>query len=149
LRTHRRQLIDHDRCGHESDAGCERRDGEAVLTHANLIRRVLAVTRELALQVEERGGDWREVVTFIRTLAPALWRRLPDSALDLGLRTADYGACIDAQGASSRSLYYLGPMLRADHWEATAATELRNHAERLAMHLAAVAVLQGEQCTAP
>jgi hypothetical protein len=28
-------------------------------------------------------------------------------------------------------------MLRADHWEATAAAELRNHAEQLAEHLAA------------
>jgi hypothetical protein len=27
-------------------------------------------------------------------------------------------------------------MLRAGHWEATAATELRNHAEALARHLA-------------
>jgi hypothetical protein len=27
-------------------------------------------------------------------------------------------------------------MLRADYWEATAATELRNHAEGLAAHLA-------------
>jgi hypothetical protein len=40
------------------------------------------------------------------------------------------------QGRSSERLYYLGPMLRADHWEATAATELRDHAERLAAHLA-------------
>jgi hypothetical protein len=29
-------------------------------------------------------------------------------------------------------------MLRADHWEATAAGELRVHAERLAAHLAGV-----------
>jgi uncharacterized NAD(P)/FAD-binding protein YdhS len=58
-----------------------------------------------------------------------------EDALDLGLRTAEYGACIDAQGASSQHLYYLGPMLRADHWEATAATELRDRAEGLAAHL--------------
>jgi hypothetical protein len=32
-------------------------------------------------------------------------------------------------------LFYLGPMLRATHWEATAATELRDHAARLAAHL--------------
>jgi hypothetical protein len=30
-------------------------------------------------------------------------------------------------------------MLRAEHWEATAATELRDHAERLAGHLAGLA----------
>jgi uncharacterized NAD(P)/FAD-binding protein YdhS len=58
----------------------------------------------------------------------------PD-ALNLGLRTADHGACVDAKGTSSDTLFYLGPMLRAGHWEATAATELRDHAERLAAHL--------------
>jgi uncharacterized NAD(P)/FAD-binding protein YdhS len=216
-----------------------RGDGEALLANAGSLRRVLAVARELTREVENRGGDWREVVTFIRNLAPALWRRLPDTeqrrfvrhlqpywdvhrhrlppqlserlaylrrsgklrvnaarihsvtaagdrlrvdwrarggtrevltvdlvvnatgpdyslrrsenplmnslrtaglvsedALNLGLRTAEYGVCMDAQGAASEHLYYLGPMLRADHWEATAATELRNHAERLAAHLA-------------
>ena len=63
-----------------------------------------------------------------------------EDALNLGLRTADYGVCVDAAGAASEHLYYLGPMLRADHWEATAATELRNHAERLAAHLVTTVV---------
>jgi uncharacterized NAD(P)/FAD-binding protein YdhS len=57
--------------------------------------------------------------------------------LDLGLRTGPNGACVSADGAVSGDLFYLGPMLRADHWEATAAPELRSHAERLARHLAA------------
>ena len=59
-------------------------------------------------------------------------------ALNLGLRTARCGACIDVEGRPSEHLYYLGPMLRADHWESTAAPELRNHAERLAAHLAGI-----------
>ena len=42
-----------------------------------------------------------------------------------------------ADGGASEHLYYLGPLLRAAHWEATAATELRNHAEHLAQHLVA------------
>jgi uncharacterized NAD(P)/FAD-binding protein YdhS len=217
-----------------------RGDGEALLACADSLRRVLTLTRELTREVENRGGDWREVVTFVRHLAPALWRRLPQSerrrfvrhlqaywdihrhrlppqlgeriaslrrngqlrvnagridsvtamgkqlrvswrprgsgstatlmvdlvvnatgpdyalrrgadpllrslraaglvsedALDLGLRTARHGACVDSQGRPSEHLYYLGPMLRADHWEATAATELRDHAERLAAHVA-------------
>jgi uncharacterized NAD(P)/FAD-binding protein YdhS len=216
-----------------------RGNGEELLSRADSLRRVLAAIRELSREVEDRGGDWREVVTFIRHLAPALWRQLPESeqrrfvrhlqahwdihrhrlppqlgarigslrrsgrlqvnagridsvtaageqlrvawrprgggpratltvdllvnatgpdyvlkrsadpllnslraagllsedALDLGVRTARYGACVNAQGGISRHLYYLGPMLRADHWEATAATELRNHAEQLAAHL--------------
>jgi uncharacterized NAD(P)/FAD-binding protein YdhS len=217
-----------------------RGDGEELLARADSLGR-MAMIRKLALEVEDRGGDWREVVTFIRHLAPALWRRMPESerrrfvrhlqahwdthrhrlppqmgariaslrqsgglkvnagrilavaaagdqlrvtwrprgarqtatldvdtivnatgpdyvlkravdpllnslraaglvsedALNLGLRTAQYGACVDAQGSASAGLYYLGPMLRADHWEATAATELRDHAEQLAAHLAA------------
>ena len=56
-------------------------------------------------------------------------------ALRLGIRTARYGACLNAQGVASCHLFYLGPMLRADHWEATAALELRDHAEHLAAHL--------------
>ncbi len=59
--------------------------------------------------------------------------------LHLGLRAGPYGACLDARGQASDRLYYLGPMLRAEHWEATAATELRDHAEGLAAHLAALA----------
>jgi uncharacterized NAD(P)/FAD-binding protein YdhS len=225
-------------------------DGEALLARANSIRQVLEVSRELARGVQDTGGDWREVVTFIRHLAPTLWRRLPEKerrrfmrhlqahwdihrhrlppqlgeriaslrrsgtlqvnagridsataagdqlrvtwrprgnrgsavtltvdmvvnatgpdyslrhsadpllnslraaglvsgdALDLGLRTALNGACVDAQGAASRHLYYLGPMLRASHWEATAATELRNHAEKLAAHLADSAGVSGSR----
>jgi uncharacterized NAD(P)/FAD-binding protein YdhS len=215
-------------------------DGEALLACAGSLRKVLSMTRQLAREVENRGGDWREAVTFVRHLAPTLWRRLPalerrrfvrhlqahwdihrhrlppqlgariavlrrngqlrvnagriesvtavgeqlrvwwrprgsgstatltvdlavnatgpdyalkrgsdplltslraaglvsEDALDLGLRTARYGACVDSQGRPSEHLYYLGPMLRADHWEATAATELRDHAEQLAAHLA-------------
>jgi uncharacterized NAD(P)/FAD-binding protein YdhS len=216
-------------------------DGDAFLAGADSLRRILRMTRALAAKVQSEGGDWREVVTFIRHLAPALWRCLPESerrrfvrhlqahwdthrhrlppqlgariellrrsgvlkvnagriesvnalgerlhvtwrprgsstsqslavdylinatgpnyelrrssdpllnslrmaglvsedALNLGLRTAQHGACVNAEGRASERLYYLGPMLRADFWEATAATELRNHAEQLAVHLAA------------
>ncbi len=218
-------------------------DGEILLSNASSIRRVLSVSRALAERVEAMGGDWREVVTFIRHLAPELWQRLPDrerrrflrhvrsywdihrhrvpshmaaridhmqrsgrlkvyagrirelvpegdelrviwrrrgsaenesfavnavinatgpdyalkhstdvlvrslraqglvseDPLSLGLRTARDGACVDAQGSVGVGLYYLGPMLRADHWEATAVPELRAHAEQLARHLAGMA----------
>lgn len=60
---------------------------------------------------------------------------VPD-ACGLGLRTAGRGAVIDADGWPGTHLFYVGPMLRADHWEATAVAELRAHAERLAAHLA-------------
>lgn len=56
-------------------------------------------------------------------------------ALSLGIRTDGSGACLDVRGQPAANIFYLGPMLRADHWEATAATELRDHAERLAVRL--------------
>jgi uncharacterized NAD(P)/FAD-binding protein YdhS len=197
--------------------------------------------RQLADETERRGGDWREAVTFIRNIAPALWQRLParekrrmlrhvrpywdvhrhrlpsaslaklshlrhrqklhihagrllrfepagnqirvtwrargahelqtllvdrvvnctgpdynvrrardplmrslleqglvvPDAHNLGIRTGSYGALVDAQGRAATNLFYVGPMLRADHWEATAAQELRSHAERLASYLSA------------
>jgi uncharacterized NAD(P)/FAD-binding protein YdhS len=215
-------------------------DGDFLLSNAASIRRVLAMSRALSLRVEQMGGDWREVVTFIRHLAPELWQRLPEQErrrflrhvqsywdvhrhrvppsmaaridhmrrsgrlkvhagriqelvpegdelrvmwrrrgerenesfavnavinatgpdyalrrsadplvrslraaglvsedpLNLGLRTARHGACLAADGSASPHLFYLGPMLRADHWEATAAPELRVHAEQLARRLA-------------
>jgi len=55
--------------------------------------------------------------------------------LQLGLRTGAHGACIDRQGRVSDRLFYLGPMLRAEHWETTGAVELRQLAADLAQHL--------------
>jgi uncharacterized NAD(P)/FAD-binding protein YdhS len=219
------------------------RGGAEFFEGAASIRQVLAASRALARDVERLGGDWREVVTFIRNLAPSIWQRLPPperqrfvrhlqaywdvhrhrlppqlaerlghlrrsglleinagridemaaagerlrvtwrrrgrvapdtfvvdavinatgpdyvlkrarnpllqalrseglvsaDALDLGLRTTGQGACVAADGRANEHLFYLGPMLRAGHWEATAATELRNHAEALARYLARAA----------
>ena len=52
--------------------------------------------------------------------------------LGLGWRTGEHGALIDREGVPAEHLFYVGPMLRAEHWDATAAGELRGHAERLA-----------------
>lgn len=71
-----------------------------------------------------------------------LWRNLLQCGLcvadplGLGLRTGPKGAVMDADGWPGPHLFYVGPMLRADHWEATAASELRVHAEQLAELLA-------------
>lgn len=77
-----------------------------------------------------------------RTKEPLLGQLLSSGmvsadALGLGLRTGPYGAVLDAQGGLASDLFYLGPMLRADHWECTAVHELRGHAERLAHFLTA------------
>jgi uncharacterized NAD(P)/FAD-binding protein YdhS len=215
------------------------RGGEEFVERAASIRQLLSETRTLVREVEQHGGDWREVITFIRNVAPRIWQRLPElerrrfvrhvqsywdvhrhrlppslaehlvelrrsglldinagriervepdgerlrvtwrrrgdgrsrtlvvdavinatgpdyslsrsrspllrslrgagwvsaDGLDLGLRTTPQGACVGVDGSAGDQLFYLGPMLRAGHWEATAATELRNHAERLAQHL--------------
>jgi uncharacterized NAD(P)/FAD-binding protein YdhS len=94
-------------------------------------------TLTVDLIVNATGPDYaleRSVDPLLSSLRAA--DLVSEDALNLGLRTARHGACVDSQGRSSEHLYYLGPMLRADHWEATAATELRDHAERLAAHLA-------------
>jgi uncharacterized NAD(P)/FAD-binding protein YdhS len=57
----------------------------------------------------------------------------------LGWLTGPHGALIDRDGRAARHLYYLGPMLRAAHWEATAVGELRVHAQQLAAALVPVA----------
>jgi uncharacterized NAD(P)/FAD-binding protein YdhS len=59
---------------------------------------------------------------------------VPD-ALGLGWRTGAHGALVDRDGRTAAHLFYLGPMLRAEHWEATAVGELRMHAQRLAAAL--------------
>jgi len=59
---------------------------------------------------------------------------VPDS-LGLGVRTAAFGALLDAHGRPAHGLYYIGPMLRPEHWESTAVPELREHAAQLAHHL--------------
>jgi uncharacterized NAD(P)/FAD-binding protein YdhS len=71
-----------------------------------------------------------------------LWRQLlelglaaPDT-LGLGPLTGPHGALIDAAGRCAERLFYLGPMLRAAYWEATAVAELRARAEALAALLA-------------
>jgi uncharacterized NAD(P)/FAD-binding protein YdhS len=86
--------------------------------------------------VNATGPDYaleRSREPLLRSLLAQGW--IAPDALRLGMRTDSSGACLSARGERTEDLYYLGPMLRADHWEATAVTELRGHAERLAQHL--------------
>lgn len=55
---------------------------------------------------------------------------------DLGLQVNDRLQVINAEGSVVQGLWYVGPMLKARDWEATAAPELRAHAQRLAEDLA-------------
>ncbi len=220
-------------------AACEGDSGTLLREASFSARRLMRSVRRLADRMQREGGDWREAVTFVRNIAPALWSRLPlrerrrflrhirpywdvhrhrlphetlaqldhmrlrgnlrihagrllafdragdkvkvtwrergaasssrltvdrvinctgpeynphrsrdplmhsllaqrlacADALGLGLRTAANGALIGSDGSVAANIFYVGPQLRADHWEATAAQELRSHAERLAQHL--------------
>ena len=60
----------------------------------------------------------------------------PDD-LKLGWETDDRGRLVAADGRASGVLYYVGPLLRARHWEATAVPELRGHVDRTAAAIAA------------
>lgn len=57
-------------------------------------------------------------------------------ALGLGLEVGDDYAVRDRAGRPSATLFYIGPLLKARYWEATAVPELRVHARRLARLLA-------------
>ena len=221
-------------------ADAVRGSGEELLSHARSLRQLLRACRVLAREVESLGGDWREVIAFVRNLTPSIWRRMPlaerrrfvrhlqvhwdihrhrlppqltermkdlkrsgklrigagrieevvaqdrrlrvswrprgskataqmtvdmvvnatgpnyniersedplinslrsaglvtPDALKLGIRTGRFGACVDKEGRVSEHLYYVGPLLRAEHLDATAAAELSVHAYELAAHLA-------------
>jgi uncharacterized NAD(P)/FAD-binding protein YdhS len=215
-------------------------DAQPLLRAASVsIRQLFHLVRQISRDTERRGGDWREAVTFVRSVAPGLWSRLPTGerkrflrhvrpywdihrhrlppstraavdefrtarrlivhagrivrlepegdqvrvvwkprgqkdcavlvvdrvinctgpdyrckssrdplvqdliangliqpdALGLGLRTAPNHGLVNLFGRATRGLFYIGPMLRADHWEATAVHELREHAEQLAHEL--------------
>jgi uncharacterized NAD(P)/FAD-binding protein YdhS len=55
--------------------------------------------------------------------------------LGLGLDVSDSGAVINARGQVSDVMYYIGPLLKARYWEATAVPELRSFSQRLAITL--------------
>ena len=60
----------------------------------------------------------------------------PDE-LGLGWNTDLNGRLLDRMGDASGVLYYVGPLLRAKHWEATAVPDLRVHVQITAHALAA------------
>lgn len=52
--------------------------------------------------------------------------------LGLGLDVGHHCATIDAHGHTSDNVFYIGPWLKANYWEATAVPDLRKFAQRLA-----------------
>ena len=130
------------------------RNAQRLTIHAGHIKEIIPRGDRIEVIWRPRGAQRMRTQQFDRVVnctgpdyaiarsSEPLWRSLvqcglcvPD-ALGLGLRTGPNGAVIDADGWPGPHLFYVGPMLRADHWEATAAHELRGHAEKLAALLA-------------
>ena len=130
------------------------RNAERLTIHAGHIKQFIPRDDRIEVVWRPRGSQQLRTQQFDRVInctgpdyaiarsTEPVWRNLvqcglavPD-ALGLGLRTGPNGAVVDADGWPGPHLFYVGPMLRADHWEATAAHELRGHAEKLAALLA-------------
>jgi uncharacterized NAD(P)/FAD-binding protein YdhS len=60
---------------------------------------------------------------------------LSECPLGQGLHVDAAHQLIDAQGHSIAGLHYVGPLLKAQYWEATAVPELRQHVQQLARSL--------------
>jgi uncharacterized NAD(P)/FAD-binding protein YdhS len=127
---------------------------ERLQVHAGRIVRMQPEAQRILVTWRPRGAASTESWAFDRVLnctgpdyaiersTDPLWIHLlqcglcvPD-AFDLGLKTGPNGAVIDADGWPGPHLFYVGPMLRADHWETTAVAELGSHIERVASLLA-------------
>lgn len=132
----------------------ELRKAQRLQFHAGHIQRFTAKGERIEVTWRPRGEKTTRAQVFDRIVnctgpdyavarsQDPLWRNLVQCGLcvadplGLGLRTGPKGAVIDADGWPGPHLFYVGPMLRADLWEATAAHELRLHAEQLAALLA-------------
>ena len=114
---------------------------------------VRATAGGLELTLRPRGGgppQRRRVQAIVNCTGPTSDLRrsgsaLIDQLLDAGLLCPDrlgLGLVVDAQyrvidrdGRAADRLRYIGPLLKAGAWEATAVPELRQHAQRLAQML--------------
>lgn len=119
--------------------------------------RLISLTREpdgASVRIRRRGSSVEEKLTFdkvINCTGPCnnvsrtndefvkflLEQKLilPD-ILKLGLEVGSDYQVLDGSGNAQPWLSYVGPMLKAQFWEATAVPELRIHAKNVAMHIA-------------
>jgi uncharacterized NAD(P)/FAD-binding protein YdhS len=64
-------------------------DGASLVAAASVsLLHLFRSTRALAENLERSNGDWREAITLVRDLAPALWQRLPPNERRRFLRHA-------------------------------------------------------------
>ncbi|MDR7334696.1 FAD/NAD(P)-binding protein [Roseateles asaccharophilus] len=104
---------------------CRRRNGEATEIRASTIVNCTGPAPQAckpALQLRAQG------------LSSGWYQPHPNG---LGPRIGESGQMLDPGNQPQPGLWMLGPALRAEHWEATAVPELRQHAARLASALLA------------
>jgi uncharacterized NAD(P)/FAD-binding protein YdhS len=117
----------------------------ARISEARAAKDAVAVTLELS-----EGGS-REVRAAqvicatgvgsdVRSAGGLIGRALEDGVavadpLGLGLRAGRCGALVDRTGSARGPIYTLGPLLRGELWETTAAGEIRVQAEEVALDL--------------
>jgi uncharacterized NAD(P)/FAD-binding protein YdhS len=91
----------------------------------------LAVERRVAAVVNCTGPSARIGRAPAGSLLATLQAqgRLRADALGLGLQVDQQHRLLDAHGNAQPGLFYVGPMLKAQHWEAVAIPELRVHAK--------------------
>src|SRR5262249_53336902 len=96
-------------------AGCDD-DGKALLRAASFsARRLVRAVRELTDEVQSRGGDWREAITCVRNLAPALWQRLSARERQRFLRHARPYWDVHRHRLPQETLAKLHDLRRASH----------------------------------
>jgi uncharacterized NAD(P)/FAD-binding protein YdhS len=89
----------------------------------------------------------------LRRVTDPLIRQLLDDGivaidrLGLGLDVTRDGAVLDARGEASDLIFYVGPLLKARDWEATAVPELRVHAQRAAETIAGAFEMENNQAS--
>ena len=129
-------------------------DGRLESIAARLVR-VQELASGIEVTLRPRGGNApiiRRVQTVINCTGPSsdlahsgsplIAQLLADGLISadkfgLGLRVDDQYRALSPQGGAASWLRYIGPLLKAQLWEATAVPELRIHAQRLAALLLA------------
>ena len=90
------------------------------------IRQLFHLVRQISRETEHRGGDWREAITFVRSIAPRLWSQLPTRERERFLRhvraywdihrhrlAPSTRAAVDALRAAHRLTVHAGRILPA------------------------------------
>ncbi len=128
-------------------------DSGQLKVHAGRVLGVQSNSRGVEVTWQRRSGDSQTMTVAqvinctganynVRQVADPLWRSLLAQGLavadelKMGILTDPNGRVIAEDGKINKRLYYVGPLMRASHFEATAVPELRVIAARVAAMIA-------------